>query len=155
MNEPRQAIVTISHATIGGVIALPSPGRHRERRAFTDAHQEPAEEQRGQAAGKSRQDRRGGPDEAAQEQRPARTEAVADPAAEDLENQVRVAERRLQKTKLGVGERELPLDRVGGRRDVYAIDIRDEVHHAQQAQDDGGRLRPLDEGHLRGYRLQQ
>ena len=76
-NEPRQVTSAISHATIGGVMALPSaservrdplgeaaavgwrPCLHRargdrKRRAFADADQDPHQKQRREAAGKAR-----------------------------------------------------------------------------------------------------
>ena len=135
--------------------ALHRARRDRERRAFADADQQPAHEQRRQAAGEAGEDRGRRPDQAAEKQRPPRTEAIADPAAENLEHQIRITERRLQEAQLYVRERQLPPDRVGGGGNVDAIDVRDQIHHAQEPEDDGGRLRPLERGHSSGHRLHQ
>jgi len=110
--------------------------RDREGRAFADPDQKAAQEQRHQAARESGQDRRARPDEAAQKQGPPRPESIADPAAEDLEEEVGIPECRLQKAELDVREPQFLFDRVGRRRNVHAIDVRDQVHQAQEAQDD-------------------
>ena len=177
-NDPRHVTSAISHATIGGVTALPSranawvmpcakPRRPSgvqfciARVATGNVAPSPIptsrrhEEQRHETAGEAGQDGRRRPDQAAQEQRAPRTEAIADPAAEDLKEQIRIAERRLQEAELRVRQPELFLNVARGGRDVDPIDVRDQVHHAQQTEDDRTRRRRLQAHRQRGYRLHQ
>ena len=170
---------TISHATIGGVIALPSRANAcvspcaKPRRPTgvqlciarvatgnvapspmpTSTRQKNSDDQ---AAGRSRSGSSPSP-------RPGRTGTASGAGRSDRRSSRRRSGRSgrdsrtpTARSRAGVlREPQLLLDRVGGRRDVDAIDVRDQVHHAEQAEDDGGRLRPLDEGHSRGYRLHQ
>ena len=105
--RPTAVQLCIARVATGNVAPSPMPTRRR------------TDEQRHQAAGKTGEDRRRRPDQPAQEQRAPGAEAVADPAAENLEDQVGIAERRLEEAELRVRERELTLDRVGGGRNVY------------------------------------
>src|SRR5262249_61906495 len=79
---------------------LHRPRRDRKRRALAEADQHAAEEQRRESTGQPGEDRRASPDDAAEEQCPPRPEPVADPATENLKQQVGIAERGLQKTEL-------------------------------------------------------
>ena len=70
----------------------------------------------------------------ADRQRSPRAESVADPAADDLKQQIGIRERRKDEADLRVGKAEFlaELNRRGA--DVDAIDIGDEVHQAQQSE---------------------
>jgi hypothetical protein len=122
---------------------------------FADPDQKTAEEQRHQTAGESGQDGRRRPDQAALEQCAPRAEAIADPAAEDLKEQIGIAERRLQEAELRVRQPELFLNVARGGRDVDSIDVRDQVHRAQQTEHHRTRRRRLQAHRQRGYRLHQ
>src|SRR5205823_2237353 len=60
-----------------------------------------------------------------------------------------IAERRKDVGKLRRGKAEVLLDRGPSRRDVHAVDVRDEVHDAQQTENGRGRARLV---HARGGR---
>ena len=112
--------------------ALHRARRDRKRRAFADAEEHPHQEQRHEPAGEAGQDRRSCPDETAHEERPARPEAIPDPAAEHLKEQIRIRKCGKDEPELRVGERELLSDFARGGGDVHAIDVRDQVHQAQE-----------------------
>src|SRR6266436_8756950 len=80
------------------------------------------------------------PDHAAPEQRPARPEAVTDPAADHLEQQIRIGEGRKHQAELRIGETQFLLDAAGRGADVHPVDVGDEVHDAQHRQHDMGGL---------------
>jgi hypothetical protein len=138
-----------SAAMSGGVIALPKrekewvmpwarPKRARRGRkggALAEAEGETRRQQRDEAARRTGHHRRGADDEAADAQRAAGAEAVAEPAADELEQRVRIGEGREDKAELGVAEAELGFDQRRRRRDVDPIDIEDEIHQAEQQQD--------------------
>ena len=119
----------------GGVHALHRARRHRKRRAFADAQHHAHEKQRHEPAGQAGENRRRRPDQAAGEQRPPRTEAIADPSAEDLKEDVRVSERRRDVSPLRRRQVQFLPDLAGRRRDIRAIDVRDEIHQAQEPKD--------------------
>src|SRR6202043_1749367 len=68
--------------------------------------------------------------------------AVADPAADHLEQQIRIGEGREHQPKLGIAEVKCPLNLAGRRADVHPVDIGDEVHYAEHRQHNVGGLEP-------------
>ena len=135
-NDPRQLSATISHATSGGVSALPrraqecvmpcakprlpfrSPVAHRargrrKRSAFAKAEQHAREKHRRKATGKSSQHRGASPDYRGDRQRPARAEAVAHPSADDLKDQVGICESRKNQTHLRIDKMQFFLESGG------------------------------------------
>src|ERR1043166_741241 len=124
--------------------ALHRARRDRERRALADAEHQPHEVQRHQAAGQAGQDRRGRPDQPADKQRPPRAPLVANPAAQNLKHRVRDAEGADHLPELAVGEAEILADVASGCREVLPRDVRNEVHQAQQTEDDGRGGRALE-----------
>src|SRR5439155_26643041 len=74
--------------------------RDRKRRTFADADEQANEKQRDDPGNRASEDRGGRPDEAAQEERPAGTDAIANPAAKDLKEKVRIGERRQHDAEL-------------------------------------------------------
>jgi len=107
-------------------------GGGRERGAFSQTEQHPRREHRRESAGEAGQDRRAGPHQRAEQQGAARAEAVAEPAADDLEHEIGIGEGGKHQAHLGVAEREFALERGGRRADVDAVHVGDEVHQAQQ-----------------------
>ena len=142
--EPRERV----RQTLGEAPAVRRrPVLHRarcgwKRRALAEAERHARNEQRDEPGDKAGHDGRGRPDQAAPEQRPARTEMVADPAADHLEQEVGIGKGREHQAELGVGEMEFLLDFARRRADVDAVDIGDEVHHAEHRQHDVGGLQP-------------
>ncbi len=128
-------------AARGGRPALHRARRYRKRRALTDTEQNAHEEEAGHSAGEPGQDRRAGPDQTAGEQRPARSESIAYPPPEHLEREIGVTEDREDQAILRGRQGQLASDFAGGRRDVHAIDVRDQVHQTQEEQDETRRSR--------------
>ena len=87
--------------------ALHRARRHREGGALADAQHHAHEKQREESAGESRQDGRARPDQATDEERPPWTEAIADPPAEHLKQQIWIGERGEDKAKLKIIQPEL------------------------------------------------
>ena len=164
-NEPRQVSQAISAAINGGVMALPSRAKAWVRpcakpRLLAGVQYciarvavgkvAPSPKPRATRAmnsvtkpgDKAGHDGRGRPDQAAPEQRPARTEMVSDPAADHLEQQIGIGKGREHQAKLGVAEMEFLLDFAGRRADVHPVDIGDEIHDAEHRQHDVGGLEP-------------
>ena len=142
-------------AAIGRRPALHRSRRDRKRCAFADPEHHPHQKEHHQAAGGAGENCGGGPDHAADEEGQARAETIADPAAEHLEEQVRIAERGEDQPEPRVRQRQLTSDLRRGGCDVHAIDVRDQVHHAQQPEDDGRRWRAFEFHHRSGHRLPQ
>src|SRR6202041_4065783 len=69
-------------------------------------------------------------------------ETVADPAADHLEQEIRIGEGREHQTELGIAEVKFPLNLAGRRADVDRADMGDEVHDAEHRQHDMGGLEP-------------
>ena len=137
-------------AAIGRRPALHRSRRDRKRCAFADPEHHPHQKEHHQAAGGAGENCGGGPDHAADEEGQARAETIADPAAEHLEEQVRIAERGEDQPEPRVRQRQLTSDLRRGGCDVHAIDVRDQVHHAQQPEDDGRRWRAFEFHHRSG-----
>ena len=121
------------------------PARQRARRggkcgAFADTEQKPRQQQRHRAFDVSEHHRRGRPDRAADQQRQARPKLVAEPAARNLKECVRIGECGDRDAELGVAKPEILLHRRCCRRDVDPIDVGDQVHQADDEQDDIGCL---------------
>ena len=101
-------------------------GGGRERRAFADPKQQTHDDQAGEPADHPGSDRGDYPDETADEERQTSTDAVADPAADDLEHRIRVGERRKGHSELQVRQPELLLHDATRRGEVHPIDVEDE-----------------------------
>ena len=155
MKEPRHDRATISHATSGGVIALP-----RRANAWVNPCANPRREAAVQlaiarvAAGKVAPSPNPSISLAATsetnptakplhtvapaqinpqtEQRAACAETITDPSAYHLEYQIGIGERRKHETYLRVGQGELLLEHGSRGAHVDAVHIGDEVHQAQQ-----------------------
>jgi len=114
----------------------------REGRALAEAEREARDEQCGKTVDEAGRDGRRRPDHAAPEQRLARPETIADPAADHLEQQIRIGEGREDEAELGVREAQLLLDLARRRADVHPVDIGDEIHRAEHRQHDMRGLEP-------------
>lgn len=117
---------------------LRDPARHRrrcsrERRAFTETEHEARGEQRSEPAREAREHRRETPDRATEQQRASRAEAIAYPAADHLKHQIRIREGREHEADLRMREIEFLAETRRRSADVYAIEVRDEVHVIQSA----------------------
>ena len=157
MNAPRHVTAAISAATSGGVTALPrrenacvipcaKPSlRLGSQRAiafvavgkvvpFAKPKQQPCKNKARQPASEPGHDRGACPHHAAQCQHQPRAELVRRPAADDLEHEIRIGEGREHQAQLGVGKMQLGLEGTACGRDVHAVHIRNEIHHAQQRQ---------------------
>src|ERR1700687_5320119 len=85
------------------------PVRHSSRRsgksgAFSKPEHDPSDEHAGEAAHKSREQGCSGPDYRRDSQGPARSEAIAYPSSNDLEDQIGIRECGENKADLGVCE---------------------------------------------------
>ena len=115
------------------------PKLHRARRAgecagFADAEQEAQHDERGRAerqAGRGGHDRPIGDDGS---QHAARAEAIAQPAARHLEQRIGPDEGGEDVAHRDIVEAEFLADLRRRGRDVDAVEISDEVHHADQKQ---------------------
>ncbi|MHC2577069.1 hypothetical protein ACVMHR_001808 [Bradyrhizobium diazoefficiens] len=116
--------------------------RGRERRALAEAEREARDEQPGETVDEAGHDGRGRPDHAAPEQRLARAEMITDPAADHLEQEIRIGESGEDEAELGVRQAQLLLDLARRRADVHAIDIGDEIHRAEHREHDMRGLEP-------------
>jgi len=105
-------------------------GRGRKRGSFAEAEQYPGEQHRRQAACHTRKNGGAGPNAAAHDERSACSESVADPAADDLKNQIRVGKRGKHQTNFSLVEIEILGESYGGGADVDTIQVGDEVHEA-------------------------
>ncbi len=72
------------------------------------------------------------PDQTAEEERAARPETIADPAAEHLKQQIGIGEGRKHKAKLGIRQLQFALDGRRGGADIDAIDVGNEIHDAKK-----------------------
>ena len=116
--------------------ALHRAGRDRERGALADAEEQADHVQREKAAGQAGEDRRRRPDQPADEERAPRAPLVADPAAENLKHRVGDAERADHLSELAVREAEILADVSARRREILPRDVRNQIHQAQQAEND-------------------
>ena len=87
-----------------------------------------------EAADRAGRRRRHANDQAADAERQARPEFVAEIAADQLKQRVRIGERRKDQPKLGIAQAEIGLDQRRGGRDVDPIHIEDQVHQAEDQQ---------------------
>ena len=77
------------------------------------------------------------------------------PASEDLKEQIRDSRTLTARARAVCSRARALLNRGRRGRDVDAIDIRDQIHHAQQAEDDGCGRDALGGRHAGGYRLSE
>src|SRR6266567_9072133 len=94
-------------AAVGRRPVLHRARRSRERGALAETERETCEEQRCETIHEAGRDGGHGPDYAAPEQRLARSEAIADPAADHLEQEIGIGEGGEDEAELGVRQREL------------------------------------------------
>jgi hypothetical protein len=104
--------------------------RCRKRGSLAETEQYPCEQHRRQPSGHSREYGGAGPNAAAHDERSSRAESVADPAADDLKNQIGVRKRGKHQTNFSLIEIEIPCESYGGGADVDTIQVGDEVHEA-------------------------
>jgi hypothetical protein len=120
-------------------IAFGHPCRHRarcggERGAFANPKREPGGKQADQSADRTSGRCRRAHDQPAHEQRPARTEPVADIAADQLEQRIGIGERRKNQAEFGVAQPQVRLDQRRGCGNVDPIHVEDQVHQADDQQ---------------------
>jgi len=123
-------------------LLLAEPRRHgarcgRERSALAEAEHKAHDEQRDESAHQAGRQGRRGPQDGANEKRASRSEFVADPAADDLEQRVGKTKGAERAPKLRIVEAEICLDRGCRGRDVHPVDVGDEIHRAEEAEHDG------------------
>ncbi len=127
-------------ALLLGHPALHGPCRGREGRALAETEQQAEQEERTEATDEAGADGRRRPDQPTPEQAPPRPEPVGNPAAANLEQQIRIGEGREDQAEFRVRKMQVVLDTAGGRADIHAVDIGDEIHCAEQREHDIRRL---------------
>src|SRR5439155_18331561 len=127
--------------------ALPfhCPIRHGSRSgrkggAFSKPEHNPSDKHGGKAADKSRKQSCSRPNYCRNGQRQTRSETVAYPTSNDLEEQIRIGKCGKNKSHLGVVEVKILLEYRSSCAHVHSIDVRDPIHETNQNQ------------HLRGRR---
>ena len=105
--------------------------RRRERRPLAKTKGEPDEDEREKAADGSGQYRRDADDEPRDTERQTRTELITEPAADQLKDRIRIGKGGKRETERGVAEAEIFLDKRRCGRDIYPVDVKDEIHQAQ------------------------
>ena len=114
--------------------------RRRKRRSLADAERKPGREQRRHPPTMPVHAVDAATSSAHMKQRDARSHAIAEPPAGDLEEGIRIGKGGKCDTELGCGEAQVLLhDRRRGR-DIDPIDIENEVHQADREQDKAARL---------------
>src|SRR3984893_458507 len=91
--------------------------RRRKRRPLAKTEGEPNEDERNEAADRSGQHRRDADDEARDTERQTRTEFIAEPAADQLKDRIRIGKGGKRETECGVAEAESFLYQRRRRRD--------------------------------------
>jgi len=146
INAPAARAVADSCGGVGNALGAAAlahrhPARHRgrcgrKRGSFAEAEKYPRDQHRCQSTGHSRKNGGAGPNAAAHDERPACAKSVADPTADDLKNQIRVGKRGKYQANFSLIEIEILCEPHCGGADVDTIQVGDEVHEAQQPQDD-------------------
>ena len=160
-NEARQEASTTSQATSGGVSAFPpranvcvmpwanprrSLGNHMAIARVAVGNAAPSPKPRTSRAAKSEAKPLTAPVmhgghgnyRTAKREGKSRAETVAYPATDDLENRVENGEGRKNETNLRVAKMKIRFDEGRGGGDVDPIDVQDQVHGAQQTENNGG-----------------
>ena len=119
----------------GGGPARFGARRGRLGRGLAEAGQSATRNQGDEAAGKTREQRCAGENHPAQRERKPRPKFVANPSAEQLDQRIRIGVSGEREAQFGVGQLEVGPDRPGSGGDVHAIDVKNEVHDAQQGED--------------------
>lgn len=115
-----------------------SAGSGGKRGAFAQAENESSGEERSETAHRTGDDGGHGNYRTAKREGKSRAETVAYPATDDLENRVENGEGRKNETNLRVAKMKIRFDEGRGGGDVDPIDVQDQVHGAQQTENNGG-----------------